>query len=36
MHQLLEDKRELAENEIVPFNKKEIKEMVLKKLVHIN
>lgn len=34
MHQLLEDKRELAENVIVPFNTKEIQEMVLKKMVH--
>lgn len=34
MHQLLEDKRELAENVIVPFNTKEIQEMVLNKLIN--
>lgn len=32
MHELLEEKRELAENVIVPFNTKEIQDMVLKKL----
>lgn len=32
MHQLLEDKRELAENVIVPFSTKEIQQMVFEKM----
>ncbi|WP_419392701.1 DEAD/DEAH box helicase [Cytobacillus praedii] len=32
MHQLLEDKRELAENVIIPFSTKEIQQMVYEKM----
>jgi hypothetical protein len=32
MHKLLEEKRTLAENVIVPFNTKEIQQMVAKKM----